>query len=40
MSIESIFNLLDEKIFILADDPHCVFMWTIDKFLLECEYEM
>jgi len=40
MNIEQIFILLDSKIFIMADTPHCIFMWTMDKFLTECEYEM
>jgi len=40
MSVESIFALLDRDIFPLAASPHCVFMWTIEKFLSDCEREM
>lgn len=40
LSIENIFNLLDSKVFSMVDTPCCVFIWTIDKFLLQCEYEM
>ena len=37
MSTEEIFMLLDKEIFINTDSPHCVFMWTIEQYLLECE---
>lgn len=40
MDIKDIFSLLDDKIFPLARDNHCVFMWVIDKYLIECELEM
>lgn len=40
MSTEDIFRLLDTEIFILAQKAHCVFMWTIDQFLTDSEYEM
>ena len=40
MEVPEIFGLLDREIFPLAEDDHCVFMWTIDRFLLECENEM
>ena len=29
--------LLDKEIFVHAGNPHCVFMWTIEQYLLECE---
>ena len=37
MSTEEIFMLLDKKILGNTDNPHCVFMWTIEHYLLECE---
>lgn len=37
MPTKEIFMLLDKEIFIKADNPHCVFMWVIDRFLFECE---
>jgi len=37
LSIEQIFSLLD-KLFI--NIPHCIFLWEIDKFLLEAELNM
>ncbi len=40
MNVKDIFNLLKQDIFPLADNNHCIFMWTIDQFLCECEYEM
>lgn len=40
MSIEEIFSLLKQDIFPLANSNHCVFMWTIDQFLFDCEKEM
>ena len=40
MSTSQIFELLDKDIFILADTNHCVFMWTIEEFLTECEEQM
>jgi N6-adenosine-specific RNA methylase IME4 len=40
MSVEGIFTLLDRNIFPLATEKHCVFMWTVDQFLLDCENEM
>lgn len=40
MSVNDIFDLLDNDIFPLAQTDHCVFMWTIEKFLLSCEEEM
>ena len=40
MEVPEIFGLLDREIFLLAENDHCVFMWTIDRFLLECENEM
>ena len=35
MEVPEIFGLLDREIFPLAEDDHCVFMWTIDRFLLK-----
>lgn len=40
LSIKDIFILLDQKIFPMTDTPCCIFIWAIDKFLFECEYEM
>lgn len=40
MCVEDIFGLLDNDIFPLAEDNHCVFMWTTEQYLLSCEYEM
>ena len=40
MSVEEIFKLLDEEILSQASEDHCVFMWTIDRFLLDCDREM
>ncbi len=40
MSVDDIFKLLDTDIFPLADKNHCVFIWTIDQFLFDCEKEM
>ena len=40
LTIEQIFALLDDKIFSHANNPHVVFLWCIDKFLLQAEQEM
>ena len=40
MSVDSIFSLLDAKVFSQANVPHAAFIWTIDKFLPECEAKM
>lgn len=40
MSTEDIFLLLDNYIFTQAQNNHCVFMWVIDRYLVECEIEM
>ncbi|MGM0408894.1 MAG: MT-A70 family methyltransferase, partial [Bacteroidota bacterium] len=40
METDTIFKLLDDQIFTLANEQHLVFMWTIDQFLLDCEYQM
>ena len=40
MTTENIFNLLDKDIFSIAEPEHCVFMWTIDSFLHDCENRM
>lgn len=40
MSTQDIFKLLDKEIFINAAHMHCVFMWTIDQYLIECENYM
>lgn len=37
LSLEEIFQLLDEEIFSKAASPHVVFLWCIDKFLHETE---
>lgn len=40
MSLDEIFTLLDCNIFIYAKENHCVFMWVVDEFLIECEKRM
>ena len=40
MSTENVFRLLDQKIFTLAENTHTVFLWTIEKYLIESELEM
>ena len=40
MSVDDIFVLLDKDIFPQAEEEHCVFMWTIEQFLISCEHEM
>ena len=37
MEVPEIFGLLDREIFLLAENDHCVFMWTIDKYLPQTE---
>jgi N6-adenosine-specific RNA methylase IME4 len=38
--VEEIFTLLDREIFQLAALPHCIWLWTVDRFLLEAESAM
>lgn len=40
METIDIFSLLDKEIFSLANNSHVVFMWTIEKFLTECDQYM
>lgn len=40
MAFAAIFELLDTSIFPLAAVDHVVFIWTIDKFLTDCETAM
>lgn len=40
MPTKEIFMLLDEEVFSQCSMPHCVFMWTIEQFLLDCEKYM
>lgn len=40
ISVPGIFTLLDRDVFPLAESDHCIFMWTIDRYLSECETEM
>lgn len=40
MPTSDIFSLLDKDIFPLAEDDHCVFMWTVDQYFFDCEQEM
>lgn len=40
METAGIFDLLDAKIFKYTDNPNCVFMWTIEQYLPECEQFM
>lgn len=37
---KELFSLLDTEIFTLAKETHVVFMWTIEKFLSECDENM
>jgi len=37
MEIGDIFRLLDAEIFSAAAAQHCVFLWTIDRFLMSAE---
>lgn len=37
MLTEDIFRLLDKKVLSHAAKQHCVFMWVIDQYLIECE---
>ena len=37
MDTKDIFKLLDEEVFPKAAEVHCVFIWTIEQYLLECE---
>ena len=40
LTINEIFSLLDKEVFPKASQDHCVFLWEIDKFLLDAEVEM
>jgi N6-adenosine-specific RNA methylase IME4 len=40
LSVSEIFTILDDKVFTLATLPHLVFLWTVEKFLLEAEEAM
>ena len=40
LSTNEIFMLLDKEILLQAETPHCIFMWTIEQFLLDCEKYM
>lgn len=40
MDTKSIFELLDNDVFCLANKQHVVFMWTIEEFLIDCDAEM
>ena len=40
MNTQQIFHLLDNDIFSITDKDHCVFMWTTEQHLIECEFEM
>lgn len=40
MQTADIFKLLDEEIFAKTAEVHCVFIWTIEDYLLECENYM
>jgi N6-adenosine-specific RNA methylase IME4 len=40
MNTKDIFKLLDKDIFIKCSTNHIVFMWTIEKFLTDCDNEM
>lgn len=40
MSIDSIFDLLDESIFTMANEQHTVFLWTVEEYLIQSEQMM
>ncbi|WP_410220789.1 MT-A70 family methyltransferase [Pedobacter sp.] len=40
MSTEQIFTLLDKEILISTEVIHNVFVWAIEKFLNDCEFQM
>lgn len=40
MPVNDIFSLIDTEVLPMATDFHCVFMWTIEQFLSECDNEM
>ncbi len=40
ISVPGIFGLLERDIFPLAESNHCIFMWTTERYLSECEAEM
>lgn len=40
MPTGDIFALLDTDILSMAADTHCVFLWTIEQYLTECDTEM
>lgn len=40
MPTSDIFSLLDKKILVNADNNHCVFLWTIEQYLTECDEYM
>lgn len=40
LSVSEIFSLLDTRVFPLGREAHTVFLWSIDQYLLNGEYEM
>jgi len=40
MPLNAIFRLLDDEIFNCASICHCVFMWTVEKYLTDCDKAM
>jgi len=40
LSVAEVFGLLDAEVLSQAEPQHTVFIWTIDKFLRECEEQM
>lgn len=40
MPLDQLFYLLDTAIFNFAAPDHCVFMWTIEQYLVDCESAM
>jgi N6-adenosine-specific RNA methylase IME4 len=40
MSVNDIFKLLDSDILSKSSQVHCIFMWTVEQFLIECEEYM
>ena len=38
--VKDIFKIIDDLLYKNAAENHCVFMWTIEQFLSECDTEM
>lgn len=40
LSTDEIFRFICDCIIPMADQVHCIFMWTIESYLIECELQM